>query len=280
MKYKLICIDMDGTLLNNKHQVSERNKEAIKRATEKGVNVAVTTGRLFTSAKFYAGLIGVKTPIISCNGAFIREKDDDRVIYESVLTDDQIERVYDVIKKYDIELAYYNTSDTVISEKIVPEEHGYKVMNRMMGDSKEKVLFSEGIDFKNSFEKYKGHILKAICIENNEKKLENLFKAKEELKRYDDLEVVSSYINNFEVMNKGTSKGNAVKVLTDMLHINKEEVICIGDSENDLSMIEFAGLGIAMGNAGNFLKEKADFVTDTNENDGVAKAIEKFVLED
>ncbi len=81
MSYKLICIDMDGTLLNNKHEISERNKEAIKKATERGVKVAVTTGRLFTSAKYYAGLLGVKTPIISCNGAFIREKDEDKIIY-------------------------------------------------------------------------------------------------------------------------------------------------------------------------------------------------------
>ena len=110
-------------------------------------------------------------------------------------------------------------------------------------------------------------------------KLNDLFKAKEELKKYEDLEVVSSSPSNFEVMNKGTSKGRAVKVLADILNINREEVMCLGDSENDLSMIEFAGLGVAMGNAEEFLKEKADYITDTNENDGVAKAIEKFILE-
>ncbi|MDU5544316.1 MAG: Cof-type HAD-IIB family hydrolase, partial [Clostridium perfringens] len=217
-------------------------------------------------AKYYAGLLGVKTPIISCNGAFIREKDEDKVIYESVLNEDQLDRIYDVIKKYDINMAYFNTPNTVISEKIVPEEHGYKVMNKMMGESKEKVMFSEGIDFKEAFKTYGKHILKAICIENDSNKLE-------------DLEVVSSSPSNFEVMNKGTSKGRAVKVLADILNINREEIMCLGDSENDLSMIEFAGLGVAMGNAEEFLKEKADYITDTNENDGVAKAIEKFVLD-
>ena len=221
MSYKLIFIDMDGTLLNNKHEISERNKEAIRKATERGVKVAVTTGRLFASAKYYAGLLGVKTPIISCNGAFIREKDEDKIIYESVLNENQLDRIYNVIK----------------------------------------------------------HILKAICIENDSNKLNDLFKAKEELKKYEDLEVVSSSPSNFEVMNKGTSKGRAVKVLADILNINREEIMCLGDSENDLSMIEFAGLGVAMGNAEEFLKEKADYITDTNENDGVAKAIEKFVLD-
>ena len=74
MSYKLICIDMDGTLLNNKHEISERNKRGYKKSYRESVKVTVTTGRLFASAKYYAGLLGVKTPIISCNGAFIREK--------------------------------------------------------------------------------------------------------------------------------------------------------------------------------------------------------------
>ena len=96
------------------------------------------------------------------------------------------------------------------------------------------------------------------------------------MKKYEDLEVVSSSPSNFEVMNKGTSKGRAVKVLADILNINREEIMCLGDSENDLSMIELVKI---FGNAEEFLKEKADYITDTNENDGVAKAIEKFVLD-
>jgi hypothetical protein len=90
--------------------------------------------------------------------------------------------------------------------------------------------------------------------------------------------VVSSYSNNFEVMSKGISKGNAVSILSDMLGIERENVMCIGDSENDLSMIKFAGLGVAMGNAAECIKENADYITDINNEDGVAKAIEKFIL--
>ncbi len=94
-----------------------------------------------------------------------------------------------------------------------------------------------------------------------------------------EFEVVSSHFDNFEVTGKGVSKGNAVKVLANYYGIDSEQVICIGDSENDLSMIKYAGLGIAMGNADENVKEAAKYITDNNNCDGVAKAIEKFVLE-
>jgi hypothetical protein len=105
-------------------------------------------------------------------------------------------------------------------------------------------------------------------------------KAKEELSQQEDLEVVSSSSTNFEVMKKGVSKGRAVEILAGFYGIKQEEIICIGDNENDLSMIEYAGLGIAMENSERILLNSAKHITDTNNKDGVAKAIEKFILGD
>lgn len=107
--------------------------------------------------------------------------------------------------------------------------------------------------------------------------MESLREAKKEFKKQEDLEVVSFGKINFEVMSKSTSKGIAVKKFCDILGIDSKEVICIGDNENDISMIEFAGLGIAMGNATDEVKSKSDFVTDTNANNGVAKALRKVL---
>ncbi|MTL48593.1 HAD-IIB family hydrolase, partial [Turicibacter sanguinis] len=92
------------------------------------------------------------------------------------------------------------------------------------------------------------------------------------------LEVVSSWKNNFEVMKKGSSKGEAVKQLTKYFNLTPDEVMCIGDSENDLSMIQFAGVGVAMGNATEDVKQAAQFITTSNKEGGVANAIEHFVL--
>jgi len=107
---------------------------------------------------------------------------------------------------------------------------------------------------------------------------ERILAAKKELRQFEDLEVVSSFKDNFEVMCKGVSKGRGVEVLANMYGFKREEVICIGDNENDLSMIRYAGLGIAMGNAEEEVKSEADFITRSNDEDGVAYAIDKFIL--
>lgn len=118
----------------------------------------------------------------------------------------------------------------------------------------------------------------------NTKKIEKEFKdklkeAKEELIACTtDLEVVSSWDDNFEIMKKGSSKGEAVQMLAKHLGVSQEEVMCIGDSENDLSMITWAGTGVAMGNAIDSVKEVANYVTSDNKHGGVAEAIRKFVL--
>jgi Cof subfamily protein (haloacid dehalogenase superfamily) len=121
-------------------------------------------------------------------------------------------------------------------------------------------------------------ILKVVIVSDMDE-IGELKKLRNEIINMMDVEVVSSAENNIEIMSKGISKGNAVKILGDIYGISKDEIICIGDSENDISMIEYAGLGIAMANATDDLKAAADYVTDTNDNDGVAKAIEKIVFE-
>lgn len=276
MKYKLVCIDMDGTLLDDKHNVSEENKKALREATDLGVKIAITTGRLFASAKYYSDLIGIKAPIIASNGAYIREKDKEEVIYKSTLSKEDALIIADIVKKYDLRTCY-NTYNTVIHDQELKSDHAYKIMNKNLLEEN-KVKFDLVDDFKAlvDLDKYDNQLLKAICIEEVDK--EKLQKAKEEFIKLDRFEVVSSWDNNFEIMKKETSKGNAAKELAKVLGIDKEQVICIGDSENDLSMIKYAGLGIAMGNALDLLKEEADYVTDTNLNSGVAKAINKFIL--
>ncbi|MGL4990765.1 MAG: Cof-type HAD-IIB family hydrolase [Sarcina sp.] len=276
MTYKLICVDMDGTLLNDKHEVCDFNKEMIKKATELGVKVAITTGRIFANAKMYSNLIGVKTPIIASNGAYIKDQDSDKEIYKSTLSNNQIDEIVSVVRKYEHSPVYMNTFDTTISEEIIGENHAYKVANSKM-EEEWRVKFDEGIEFETLYEKYNREILKAIFI-NEDLPEDEFWKMKDDMKSFDDIEVVSSGINNFEVMAKGTSKGKAVEKLAQILGIKREEVICIGDSENDLSMIEYAGLGVAMGNGLDILKEKAQYITDTNNNSGVGKVIEKYIL--
>ena len=274
MDYKLMCIDMDGTLLNDKKVISDGNINAIRLANERGVRVAVCTGRIFTSADFFSDLLGVKSPVIASNGAYIMEKDRGDVVYKATLGVENCKKLLSMFRKYDIYPHYY-TSDTVFTEKLIYSSSFYADVNKTLPKDKQvKIVVVK--DWDEVFEKYEKEIFKSIGVDED---IEKIKKAKLYLRSLEEFEVVSSRFDNFEAMNKGVSKGNAVKVLAEYYGITREQIICIGDSENDLSMIKFAGLGVAMGNADLDVKAAAQYITDSNNCDGVARVIEKFVLE-
>ncbi|KGM98089.1 HAD family hydrolase [Clostridium novyi A str. 4552] len=274
MAYKLICLDMDGTLLDTNKKISNRTRNAIKKAHEKGVKIAISTGRVFVSAKYYASMLGISAPIIASNGAYIREKDKDKIIYKSPINKNLCNDIINIAKKYDFDF-YLNTFDTIISLKPYPEGYTYLEMSNELPDDM-KVNLEVCTNLENEATKKNGEVIKAICISDNREMLE---KARKEISSLGNLEIVSSLGDNFEIMNKDVSKGKGAKVLADFYGINQDEVICIGDGENDLSMINYAGLGVVMKNAPEYIKKYADYITDTNDNDGVAKVIEKFVLD-
>lgn len=273
MKFKLLCIDMDGTLLNSKKEITEKNKQYLRKAQEAGVKVVISTGRLFTSADYYADLVGIKAPIISANGAFIREKDENKVIYKSLLGKDNCEIILKVLKKYDL-IPNFHTSNAIFTEGSNPHIQMYLKTNEDHPADK-RIEIQTVIDWSQVFESYKEELLKCIAIDMD---YEKIAKAKEELSAVEQLEVVSSSSNNFEVMCSGVSKGRGVEILAAYYNIKREEIICIGDNENDASMIAYAGLGVAMGNADEEIKTMAQYVTASNDEDGVAEVIEKFIL--
>ncbi|MBW6410772.1 Cof-type HAD-IIB family hydrolase [Clostridium weizhouense] len=276
MKYKLICIDMDGTLLSGHSEISEKNKYVLKKAVDKGIKIAISTGRIFASADYFANLVGIKTELISCNGAYIKNRATDEVIYSNTLTKEQVLKIYNTIHDKGFRIIYY-TCDTAIIDTPFKENHTYNITNKLVPAEKQVKFFITS-DIHEILDKFGDSIIKIIGLDDSNNNKQKLLNVKNELLKFSDLETVSSGSNNFEIMQKGVSKGNAAKILGEKLGIKKEETICIGDNENDVSMIKYAGLGIAMGNGSEVAKKAADYITDTNINDGVAKAIEKFAL--
>ncbi len=272
--YKLVCIDMDGTLLNKNHEVSLENKNALKRALAKGVRVAISTGRVYPTIEVYSKLLGINVDVICSNGAYIKEKNSEDIIFKSTLNEELFNKIYDVIKKYKF-LAYFDTIDGIISETKIPDSDSYKLMNSWINE--ERIKFYEVSDFKEAFKDKRHSILKVILIQTNESK--SFEDAKSDLDKISEIgDLAFSWGGALEIMEKGTTKGNAVKILAKKHNIKKEEIMCIGDSGNDLSMLEEAGLAVVMGNASDNIKKYGDFITDTNDNSGVAKAINKFIL--
>lgn len=264
MSYKLIVTDMDGTLLNEVHEISDENKHALKMASQKGIKVAIATGRIYESTIKYAKELNLETPIICCNGALIKEGNEN-IIYESKIENCICNDIIELLEKHNI---YYQcfTDDTIFT----PYINEWLIKYQMQEDLNIKII--ESNDIKNSI---KGsNILKFLIIEND---LELLSKIETKLKYIHDIELTKSFFDNIEIMKKGVNKGSAVESLAKYLGINKSEVITFGDNHNDLSMITYAGMGIAMGNAEEIVKENANYITCENNENGVAKALEKIL---
>lgn len=272
MNYKLVAIDMDGTLLNSKNEVSERTKVAIEKAKAKGVNVVLATGRILKSALQYGVDLDIKNPIVACNGAIIVNEQQE-IIYKKPLDKNIIEHILDIGKQNNIYYHFYDEygfyANTLVDEVV----NFYNTANsKLKGldldinifEEKQEILMRKDLN-----------VLKFMFIDDSQEKL---YKVRKELDEMGVLTTSSSWDNNIEVMGKGVSKGEGLSYICNQLNIDPKQVIAIGDNENDLPMLKFAGLGVAMGNSKDDIKTISDYTTSTNNEDGVAKVIEKFIL--
>lgn len=267
MKYKLIAIDMDGTLLNSNKEISNKTIQAITRANNMGINVVLSTGRILSSAQIYAKRLNLNNHILACNGAIIVDGNKN-VVHSIPMGLEAVEKVIILGEKYKTYFHFYN-------EKSLYSNHYVQEIVDYYSERDQKIDINIFKDYNEIAMNKELNIYKFLFIDNDTEKLSIL---KSELDQVEDLGITKSWINNIEVMDKDVSKGLGLKHLCNLLNISSEQVIAIGDNENDLSMIEFAGLGVAMGNGNEIVKSKADYITSSNDEDGVANVIEKFIF--
>ena len=276
MNYKMVCIDLDGTLFGKNKRISDKTKEIISYVHNKGIEIVVTTGRLYSNAAQIAKIIGVSSPIIAANGAVIRDEVYNKEIYKSSFSYDQCNRVLGLIKKHKLKAHFYTIDRVIGNSPIATLAALYYRYRNNRSDYKINVdSCINSLTLRRRFKEHEDNIVKCVVYSNNPRRIEGF---KKETKQIKELTIFGAGKYSVEVNTNDVSKGNAIKILADYLNISREEIICIGDNENDISMIEYAGLGVAMGNAISELKEIADYVTDTNVNDGVFKVIKKFIL--
>jgi Cof subfamily protein (haloacid dehalogenase superfamily) len=273
MNYKLIVVDMDGTLLNSKKEVSEEDKKALKSAIHNNIHVAIATGRMFTSARIYARLLGLRTPIIACNGALIRNDLNNEVIYCNRINKEDAVLVSKICRDNNMYFHFYS-QDTFYIEKLGFTSEAYYEWNQnlMEEDKIEMEKLENSIEF---IQENDPDILKFVIMDEDPEKLKLIHR---ELEKIETIELNKSWYNNIEVMNKGVSKGKAVGQLGEILQVKQEEIIAFGDNYNDLSMKNFVGTFVAMGNGEEYVRNNAHYITDTNDNNGVAKGIYRWVL--
>lgn len=271
--YKLIVTDMDGTVLGEDHKITDENKKALREVEKMGIKVVFATGRFHDSAKEHIDFLEDTMPIISSNGAIIKHPITNKVYYSNFIDKNTSLEIAEVMERYN--LSYQVYTDKNIFQTYQTEEEMMFMRDfiaKNFSDNTE-ITFKQDIreDIKNS------NVLKFNVLEMENPKL--LDKVRDDLKFMNNIEITSSWKNNLEIMNEGSNKGNAVEFLANLLEIDREHIMAFGDNYNDLSMIEFAGIGVAMGNAEEKVKNIANYITDKNGNSGVAKAINNLILE-
>jgi len=263
---KLIAIDLDETLLDEKWRISERNERAIREAVARGVRVTLATGRMALSARRYARELELDVPIITYQGALIEQALSREVLYRQAVAP---ALALEIIRDLTARGIY---SQVFLENRVFTAKHNAHsdFYRTMTGITVEEADMSELLG-----EEGEGP-LKILCI-GEEETLDQI--RDEYLKTYQGrLHLTRSRGTFLEMLDYRVNKGNALKALAEGWGIRAEEVMAIGDGLNDKEMIIYAGIGVAMGNGHPELKKAADYITASHQQDGVAQAIEKFVL--
>lgn len=277
---KLIASDMDGTLLNTNHTISKGNIEAIRKAQQLGVKFAIVTGRSYDGVKPIADEFDLDCEYILMNGAEYRDKDGN--ILENITIDkEKVKVIMEVMGEEDLCVELFTNVGTLTSdyEKVKASiEDRVRSLNPESSDDEIQGFLNEFIGRRkitifNSINELMDEKIDIYKIITFNKDIELIKSVKEKLKKLPGLSVVSTFDNDIEVSDIKAQKGLILAKVAEKMGLQRDEVMPIGDSFNDYSMFTEFKTACAMGNAIPEIKELAEFITDTNDNDGVAKAI-------
>lgn len=289
--YKLMAIDLDGTLLNSYGEVSEETKKALRKVKQQGVEVVLSSGRPISSTESLAVELGVDNYLISGNGAAVYDIKNQKIIYDRFLTKEQ---VLNIAKLCEENSFFYNvyTEDEVIASSL-----NYNILFYHKENVKKIEEKRTHINVVQNIAEYieqsgKEKFLKITVCDESQFIFNSIMKRLKTIEGIDVLEVaymsrkkiksgtedINIQYYYTEITNENVNKWTAIEFLLDKLNIKKDEVIAIGDNVNDKEMIEEAGLGVVMGNSNPKMKEIADCIVSDNNSEGVLEAINKFVL--
>lgn len=285
---KLIATDMDGTLLNDAHEISQENQEAIKFAQEHGITVVIATGRAFYEANTPVAETDLKVPYICLNGAEVRDETFN-IMSTSHLNHSLVSKITSTLKEKDIYYQVY-TNRGIYTENPqrdleiyidIAERAGQKADVEKIENSIQKRIDNGTLKIVDNYDKIEDIpgelIMKILAFDSDLGKIDLVG---QELAQSPNLAVSSSSRGNLEITHSDAQKGIALSTIAKQLGIDLKDVMALGDNLNDVSMLERVGYSVAMDNAAPEVKTVAKYVTDSNENSGVGKAIKKFLKEE
>ena len=270
---RLVAMDLDGTTFDSAGDISERTVETLESAARLGVHIVVSTGRSYASLpKHIKDVRGIEYAITS-NGAHVNIVQSGEQIYSDFLDPKVVEEIVRLKDETGADIEVFINGRAYTDEAYYNDvkENGCPYRNA------DYVIWSRRPvpDINAMMLEHKAEIENVNLIYPD---LDLLEAAKPKVNALKNATITSSFINNIEVGGPNTSKKTALLWLLDKLDIKPEEIMCCGDAPNDIAMVELAGIGVAVANAWGGLKDHADYLTGSNDDDGVAMAIEKFIL--
>ncbi|MEA4987732.1 MAG: HAD family hydrolase [Anaerovorax sp.] len=272
---KLIALDMDGTLLNEEGCLSLSSRQILERVMDEGIHVVISTGRVFSALPQDVLDVDGMEYAITSNGANILKLADQTTVYSNLIGKDSIIDILPYIQDEDVMIEAFFDHDVVAERRCLENLARYG----MVTEKSQIYTLSTRKPVENiaSVMEEKADRMENInLIFSDQKKRMEFWNF---LSRIPSITVTSSMPYNLEIGGATTSKADALKHLCSLLDVKHNQVMACGDSENDLAMLQFAGLSVAMENAAAPLKKIAHFITKTNREDGVAHAIQRFVLD-
>ncbi|ALC88629.1 hydrolase [Bacillus sp. FJAT-18017] len=282
---KCVASDMDGTLLTSGQEITKENREAIKKARDMGVEFVVVTGRSYLEAKFVLEEAGIQCPVICVNGGEVRSEEG-VAIASNPLSIEKAREIAERLEKSDVYFEVYTNKGTftdsydqavTIMSDILLTANPEADVEKVLAAAEER--FHKGLvkkvdTYRPLFDGDGAEILKFLAFSLDQSMLAE---AKEELSAIPGIAISSSGAENIEITSIDAQKGIALEAFVKNRGISLEETMALGDNYNDISMFKKVGISVAMGNAPDDIKSVCSHVTSTNEENGVAKAIEKII---
>jgi len=264
---RLVAMDLDDTLLRNDWTISPRVVKAIQKAQAQGVKMTIATGRMSISARPYAEQLGLDVPVITYHGAMIQQALSGDILFRRVIPSALATEIVQDVEGRGVYTQVY-LKDRVITSQRNDWSHEYEqIANVRIEEADLSILLAqepEGVE--------------KILLMGDEAALDQLAPLLRQ-SYGEKVHITKSKPCFLEMIDGSVNKGVALAALAERFGFDSSEVMAIGDSFNDLEMIQYAGIGVAMGNARPEIQEQADIITASNEEDGVAEAIERYVLE-
>lgn len=266
--YKIIALDLDGTLLNSKHKISAYTKEVISLAKAQGIKVVLASGRPLAGMQPLLdelGIDGNDDYVCHFNGAIVEKVGSGKVVNSKIVDGAAAKKVAKIAKELGVNVHAFSQEFGLIT----PAISTYTELEANINGIEIHLMDFDLLEDDHP-------ITKVMMIDEGEQLSAAIDKLPKSL--YDEFMIVRSAPWFLEFLNPECNKGVGIKMIADYLNVPAEQVICIGDAENDHHMLKYAGLGIAMANATEETKAIADYITLSNDEDGVAHAIKKFAL--